>query len=539
MPTLFYDGTWPGGSTSAGTVGDTASVGAAGAWVQAGAAKWHRDGSSHLVCDADFSPMLLLRPLTEACLDQVVEIIFTYVSAQHNNQPWYACLRKPDVTSDQTYYLIKFVSKDSGSYCGGEDWLAGVKQNPFTFMQNSGSFGVTDGHVIRIKATATGSAPTTLNVQIYDDTTSTLLFDYGGYSDGESVLQGSSTLGVYSDFFVAGGGGANVFQVDRVKLSGTAPPPATSYTLTGPAAGLVNQASSVFTVQPDGAFTGNVTITPSSGFGLSPVVKTFGGSSAGQTFTLTPTATGTVTLTPTNDGGLTDPSPLDYDVADAPANTGHVVFLGDSLTYGENASSGQGTTGGTVYPAVALTILGTDTWDGDNEGVSGNTLVQMLARVDDVAADLSGSVPNYIPVMGGTNDIGIDSQDGPGAYSRWVDLMTALREQCAGAYLIAITIPAAGHPSYPGDFNDLREVFNALVRANWRTYADGFADVGLDSRIGVSGTEADTTYFNGTDHTHLTDDGYAIVAEYVAAAIRAARFEDAAPTGGVVVVSGF
>lgn len=93
-------------------------------------------------------------------------------------------------------------------------------------------------------------------------------------------------------------------------------PPATSYTFTGPTSGVVNVASSNFTVTPNGDADG-ITVTPASdGAGsFNPTSVTFTGSNA-ETFTYTPTDTAGSphTLSVTDDGGLTDPAAIDYTV---------------------------------------------------------------------------------------------------------------------------------------------------------------------------------------------------------------------------------
>lgn len=104
-------------------------------------------------------------------------------------------------------------------------------------------------------------------------------------------------------------------------VAGTPPPVATGYSLTPPvpASGPINTASGNFTVQPNGPYTGTITITPSGGGLSTPIVLTWASSSAAQTFTITPTSTGNVTLTPTNSGSLTDPSPVTYTITSATA----------------------------------------------------------------------------------------------------------------------------------------------------------------------------------------------------------------------------
>ena len=107
---------------------------------------------------------------------------------------------------------------------------------------------------------------------------------------------------------------------------------ATGYTLTGPSSGVVNVASSNFTISPSGTYNGTITITPSGGGLSTPIVKTFSNSSTPQTFTITPTSSGTVTLTPTNSGSLTDPSALTYSASSTVMSDTFAGTTGNSLT---------------------------------------------------------------------------------------------------------------------------------------------------------------------------------------------------------------
>lgn len=85
-------------------------------------------------------------------------------------------------------------------------------------------------------------------------------------------------------------------------------------TFSGPSSGNVNSASTNFTVTPDVAVNGTITITPSGtgSTGLSPIVLTFSNSATPQTFTITPTTAGSITLTMTNGCGINNAAPLTY-----------------------------------------------------------------------------------------------------------------------------------------------------------------------------------------------------------------------------------
>ena len=89
---------------------------------------------------------------------------------------------------------------------------------------------------------------------------------------------------------------------------------ATSFTMTGPSSGNVRAASTNFTITPNNIYDGTITITATgtASAGIDPIVLTFAHTSAAQTFTITPSTSGTITLTPTNNNGLANPSNLVY-----------------------------------------------------------------------------------------------------------------------------------------------------------------------------------------------------------------------------------
>ena len=126
---------------------------------------------------------------------------------------------------------------------------------------------------------------------------------------GLTGAEGSAIDPVTGDLIFSTFGGGN--QVIEVR-GFTTPAGATSFTFTGPTGGSVNSASGNFTVTPNAAYTGTITITPSGGGLATPIVLSFSGTSAAQTFTITPTSPGSVTLTPTNNGSLTNPAALSY-----------------------------------------------------------------------------------------------------------------------------------------------------------------------------------------------------------------------------------
>jgi Fibronectin type III domain len=148
--------------------------------------------------------------------------------------------------------------------------------------------------------------------------------------------------------------------------------PANSYSFSGPTGGALNTASSNFTVTPNAAYTGTVTVALFGG-GLSTLkVFTFSNSSAPQTFTITPTAVGPVSLMPSNSGALANPPALAYATPPAPpfitsVSPGNgqisVTFIpngsgGSTITsYAATCSSG-GAIGSASGSASPITVTG-------------------------------------------------------------------------------------------------------------------------------------------------------------------------------------
>jgi hypothetical protein len=160
--------------------------------------------------------------------------------------------------------------------------------------------------------------------------------------------------------------------IDWLGSVGTSPPPpATAYTVTAPtpANGLINTASGNFTVQPNGPYTGTITITPSGGGLSTPMVRTWANSSAPQTFVITPTVIGAITLTVTNSGFLTDIGSLTYQCTAAPSPSSRApwwgAWFGRWFTARSSAVSGNSNstsaTGGVVQGgASAVSFLDVD-----------------------------------------------------------------------------------------------------------------------------------------------------------------------------------
>ena len=113
----------------------------------------------------------------------------------------------------------------------------------------------------------------------------------------------------------------SISQNSSVTMEVTTPVVATTVGLSGPSSGVVNRASTNFTVTPDGTYSGVVTVTVSGGGMNNTIPLSFTNSAVPQTFTINPISTGNVTLSVATFPLLTNPIPLTYLVNPAPATS--------------------------------------------------------------------------------------------------------------------------------------------------------------------------------------------------------------------------
>jgi hypothetical protein len=174
---------------------------------------------------------------------------------------------------------------------------------------------------------------------------------------GSTVNQDLNTVSVRGQAFIDWLGA-----IDHIP-----PPPATEYSVTPPvpASGLVGTPSGPFLVALDGPYTGTVTAHLDGGGLNTTIVLTWANSSAGQSFTITPTAAGTVALTFTNSGTLTDPPSLTYEAtAPPPVATEYTVTAPVPASGPINQASGP------FLVAVDAPYTGTVTAHVDGGGLS-------------------------------------------------------------------------------------------------------------------------------------------------------------------------
>lgn len=128
---------------------------------------------------------------------------------------------------------------------------------------------------------------------------------------------------------------------------------------------------------------------------------------------------------------------------------------------------------------------------------------------------------------GGTNDLYFGASAAT-TYSRIVTYATARKAAGWRVIILSILPRSAGIP--PPTFEADRQTVNAALLADFPTatahtnitrggaYADFLINIGADTTIGEAGDELNTTYY--ADRVHLTNAGYAIVADYVKKAIQ-------------------
>jgi lysophospholipase L1-like esterase len=302
---------------------------------------------------------------------------------------------------------------------------------------------------------------------------------------------------------------------------------AAALTLSGPSFVATGVPSANFTValSPQGSsVAGTVTVTPSDGGAggtFTPSTVSLTTASPSATFTYQNAAALTASINVSNNGGLSNPANPVVIYVQLPSQ---VVCDGDSLTYGTGAVHGT-----SDYPTLMTALLNTNYWSvGGNLGVAGQpvgpvgtnpSMLYAAAQGGGIDSLYNGALANNVCCCwGGNNDIRLGA-DAPTTLAR-IQAYCAGRKAKGWKVLVFTILPCTGS-GYSATFEAVRNALNIALRATWHTFADGLVDVAADSRIGVLGEEAQTTYYY-TDRIHLNATGYAIVADYAPAAVNQA-----------------
>jgi lysophospholipase L1-like esterase len=189
-----------------------------------------------------------------------------------------------------------------------------------------------------------------------------------------------------------------------------------------------------------------------------------------------------------------------------------LAWWGDSITRGYSA------TGGSNYPAQTIRLLGgTNSWQSGNASSDGLTLIG-VAGATGIENGYRGTLnqalkPGDIAIgLIGCNDI--DQGGNPTSlFTNYLaDACSTMRK--AGAKVIIGTL--LPRTSQNADYESDRTIYNNLIRAHWRIFADGIIDFAADARIG--GTSFTNSIYCA-DGVHPNNAGYAVMAELAAPVI--------------------
>jgi lysophospholipase L1-like esterase len=199
-----------------------------------------------------------------------------------------------------------------------------------------------------------------------------------------------------------------------------------------------------------------------------------------------------------------------------------VVFDGNSLTNGYPLSSSPTGHGPQSYPAQCGGLLGPGYWI-ENTGSNSRTTEQMLVTGSNYYPQFANAQEVIVVLQEGVNSMqaSVNNESAATAVATMTSLVSAVRAQATNygckVKVVVNTIPQAapsGDTALPAKIT----TYNAAL-VSGSTGADTVALMGTDSRLQ---TPANTTYFQA-DEIHLTAAGYAIEAQYDAAAIQAVR----------------
>lgn len=182
--------------------------------------------------------------------------------------------------------------------------------------------------------------------------------------------------------------------------------------------------------------------------------------------------------------------------------TGALVFAGNSIT-------SMRYSGG--WPAFCLRALSHAYPMPRVTGIAGQNIAGIQTNVATQIGNfyVTGGAKNIVTVLEGINSMNGGTTPAA-AYAQMVTLCQGLQAQ-GWKVVIGTTMPSV-------TLNETnRNTYNALIVANWTTFADALADLAADTVMGQTGQYSNTTYY--TDGTHPTSTGGKRLAGIFATAI--------------------
>ncbi len=182
------------------------------------------------------------------------------------------------------------------------------------------------------------------------------------------------------------------------------------------------------------------------------------------------------------------------------SSTSPLVFDGDSITAGAGATPFSNS----VSPSDSFTKF--------NLGASGMYMrwLQSLAQsVDNLYAPLAAQ--NVVVIFAGSNDLSGNAA----TVHNYLSAYCRERRKLGWKVVVLTMISRNGKDAD-------KNAYNALIRQNWRSYADELADIAEDPNLGADGAYANSTYFQA-DGVHPTNAGQSLIAQYVQAAVNRLR----------------
>lgn len=179
----------------------------------------------------------------------------------------------------------------------------------------------------------------------------------------------------------------------------------------------------------------------------------------------------------------------------------YLDFEGDSITAGLGLATSD------YYPTQLDALLCGGACTVENYGVPNRFIADLNGATIDARYD-AGNDANILVVLIGTNDCA--------AGTAAATSNAALKAFCQARQATGWTVVVGTIPAYSSSFGTeaIRLAYNAEIRADWATFADGLADIGADARVGVTGAEMSSTYFQA-DQVHPKAAGAAVLAELV------------------------